>query len=144
MWDLADLTPLLPKYASRFEKNRKGMLIGEGAGVVVLESLESAVKRNATIYAEIMGYGLSCDGYHITIPHPDGIGVISAMNMQYVNHTYGRTGALWDGRYKSSLIQAGTYLLVCQRYIELNPVRAGMVSDPGDYRWSSYRANALG
>ena len=64
--------------------------------------------------------------------------------VQYINHTYGRTGTLWDGRYKSSVVQAETYLLFCQRYIELNPVRAGMVTDPADYRWSSYRANGLG
>ncbi len=64
--------------------------------------------------------------------------------MQYVNHVYGRTGTLWDSRYKSSLVQAETYLLVCQRYIELNPVPAGIVADPGEYSWSSYRANALG
>ena len=64
--------------------------------------------------------------------------------VQYINHTYGRTGTLWDGRYKSSLVQAETYLLLCQRYIELNPVRAGMVADPAGYRWSSYRANGLG
>ena len=64
--------------------------------------------------------------------------------VQHVNRTYARTGTLWDGRYKSSVVQAETYLLLCQRYIELNPVRAGMVADPGAYRWSSYRANALG
>jgi putative transposase len=64
--------------------------------------------------------------------------------VQYVNRTYRRTGTLWDGRYKSSLVQAETYLLVCQRYIELNPVRAGMTADPANYRWSSYRANGLG
>jgi putative transposase len=64
--------------------------------------------------------------------------------VQYINSTYGRTGTLWDGRYKSSLVQAESYLLLCQRYIELNPVRAAMVADPAHYRWSSYRANALG
>ena len=64
--------------------------------------------------------------------------------VQYINHAYARTGTLWDGRYKSSLVQADTYLLLCYRYIELNPVRAGMVADPADYRWSSYRSNALG
>jgi putative transposase len=64
--------------------------------------------------------------------------------VQYVNRTYKRTGTLWDSRYKSSLIQAETYLLVCQRYIELNPVRAAMVEDPAHYRWTSYRANGLG
>ncbi len=64
--------------------------------------------------------------------------------VQYINTTYRRTGTLWDSRYKSSLIQADTYLLSCQRYIELNRVRADMADDPARYRWSSYRHNALG
>ena len=64
--------------------------------------------------------------------------------MQYINRSYRRTVTLWDSRYKSSLVQAETYLLECQRYIELNPVRAAMVDDPGHYRWTSYRANGLG
>ncbi|WP_029891682.1 transposase [Polycyclovorans algicola] len=64
--------------------------------------------------------------------------------VQYINRRYGRTGTLWDSRYKSSLVQTETYLLTCQRYIELNPVRARMVSDPAQYRWSSYRHNGLG
>jgi len=64
--------------------------------------------------------------------------------VQYVNRTYRRTGTLWDSRYKSSLVQAETYVLAAQRYIELNPVRAAMVDDPAHYRWTSYRANALG
>jgi hypothetical protein len=54
------------------------------------------------------------------------------------------SSGLFEGRFRSSLIEADTYLLACQRYIELNPVRASMVSVPGDYRWSSHRANALG
>ena len=62
--------------------------------------------------------------------------------VQYVNRSYRRTGTLWDSRYKSSLVQAETYLLACQRYIELNPVRAAMVEDPAHYRWTSYRSNA--
>ncbi len=64
--------------------------------------------------------------------------------VQYINRRYGRTGTLWDSRYKSSLVHADTYLLACQRYIELNPVRAAMVEDPAHYRWSSFRANGLG
>jgi putative transposase len=64
--------------------------------------------------------------------------------VQYVNRSYKRTGTLWDSRYKSSVIQADNYLLTCQRYIELNPVRAAMVEDPAHYRWTSYRANGLG
>ncbi len=64
--------------------------------------------------------------------------------VQYVNYCNKRSGTLWEGRYKASLVQSERYLLVCSRYIELNPVRAGMVTRPEAYRWSSYRANALG
>jgi putative transposase len=64
--------------------------------------------------------------------------------VQYINRHYKRSGTLWEGRYKSSAVQAEDYLLACQRYIELNPVRADMVADPGQYRWSSYRRHALG
>lgn len=64
--------------------------------------------------------------------------------VQHVNRSYGRSGTLWEGRYRASPVQAEHYLLLCQRYIELNPVRAGMVRDPAAYRWSSYRAHALG
>jgi len=62
----------------------------------------------------------------------------------YVNSQYGRSGTLWEGRHKGSIISSEAYLLACSRYIELNPVRAGMVTAPEDYRWSSYRANAGG
>jgi len=64
--------------------------------------------------------------------------------VQYVNRTYRRSGTLWEGRFRSCLIQEDSYLLVSQRYVELNPVRAGMVGHPAEYRWSSYRANAQG
>ncbi len=73
------LNAIAPEVCQPFDKNRKGMLIGEGAGMLVLESMEDALARNANIYAEILGYGLSCDGYHITIPQPEGNGVVSAM-----------------------------------------------------------------
>jgi putative transposase len=63
---------------------------------------------------------------------------------QYFNHRHQATGSLWDGRYKSCLVQTEGYLLTCQRYIEMNPVRAGMVQFPGNYKWSSYRSNAEG
>jgi putative transposase len=64
--------------------------------------------------------------------------------VQYFNHTYKRTGTLWEGRFKSCVIDAENYLLSCQRYIELNPVRANMVLHPAEYAWSSYSANGLG
>lgn len=63
---------------------------------------------------------------------------------QHINRTYARTGTLWEGRFKSGLIQDRHYLLKCMRYIELNPVRAAMVQHPAEYPWSSYRCNAQG
>jgi putative transposase len=63
---------------------------------------------------------------------------------QYFNRTYHRSGSLWEGRYKSGLVDSDRYLLACYRYIELNPVRADVVGRPEDYPYSSYHANALG
>ncbi len=64
--------------------------------------------------------------------------------VQYVNRTYKRSGTLWEGRFRSSVIQQEKYLFICQRYIEMNPVRANMVSHPENYNWSSYKSNAHG
>ena len=64
--------------------------------------------------------------------------------VQYVNRTCRRTGSLWEGRFRSSLVQTERYLLGCYRYIEMNPVRANMVKHPIEYPWSSYAANAEG
>ena len=64
--------------------------------------------------------------------------------VQYFNREYRRSGTLWEGRFKSCLVEDEVYLLDLYRYIEMNPVRAKMVSDPGDYRWSSYLINGLG
>ena len=64
--------------------------------------------------------------------------------VQYINRMYKRTGTLWEGRFRSCLIQEEKYLLTCQRYIELNPVRADIVKHPGEFRWSSYHHNGQG
>lgn len=64
--------------------------------------------------------------------------------VQYFNYTYKRTGTLWEGRYKLTVIDSDQYLLTCMRYIELNPVRADMVKKPNEYPWSSYAVNAEG
>ena len=61
----------------------------------------------------------------------------------YINHKYKRTGTLWEGRFKAGIVDSTTYLLACYRYIELNPVRAGMVEEPGYYAWSGFHANGL-
>jgi len=64
--------------------------------------------------------------------------------VQYFNYTYRRSGTLWEGRYRATVVDSEQYLLVLMRYIELNPVRAGMVAHPSEYPWSSYLFNAQG
>jgi len=98
----------------------------------------------------IHAYVLMTNHVHLLLSPQDGDGAGSLMKalgqryVQYVNRTYRRSGTLWEGRFRSCLTQQECYLMACQRYIELNPVRAGMVEHPGEYRWSSYRANAQG
>lgn len=69
---------------------------------------------------------------------------VAQLHTQYINRTYGRTGSLWEGRFRSSLVQSEDYLLACYRYIEQNPVRAALCAHPREHEWSSYRANAEG
>jgi REP-associated tyrosine transposase len=70
--------------------------------------------------------------------------VVGSRYAQYINKQYRRTGTLWEGRHRASLVHSEPYLLTCMRYIELNPVRAQMVGRPEEYRWSSYGTNAWG
>ena len=75
---------------------------------------------------------------------PQLMQAIGRKYVQYINRSYRRSGTLWEGRYKASLVDSESWLLTCMRYIEMNPVRAGMVSHPGEYSWSSYACNAQG
>lgn len=106
---------------------------------------EALHKEHCALHA----YALMTNHVHLLLTPKDAKAVpklliaLGRRYVQYINVSYRRTGTLWDSRYKSSLIQAETYLLACQRYIELNPVRANMVDDPANYRWTSYRTNAL-
>ncbi len=101
-------------------------------------------------HCAIHAYVLMTNHVHllVTSAKPDGIAKlkqsIGRRYVQYINRSYRRTGSLWEGRFKSSLVQAEEYLLTCMRYFELNPVRANMVNDPAQYRWSSYWHNGLG
>lgn len=79
------LRAMAPDKCQPFDRNRKGLIVSEGAGMLILEILEHAKKRKANIYAEVLGYGLGCDAYHSTSPHPEGIGAIRAIKMAFKN-----------------------------------------------------------
>jgi putative transposase len=107
---------------------------------------EAADAQSLTIHA----YVLMTNHVHLLVTPktdsslPKTMQSVGRRYVQNFNHVYGRTGTLWEGRYKSTLIDSERYLLTCMRYIEMNPVRAEMLAHPGDYPWSSYRANAQG
>lgn len=107
---------------------------------------EQAAKHGCTLHA----YCLMTNHVHLLLtPMRENslAGMMKALGqryVQYVNRTYKRSGTLWEGRFRSCLLQDEAYVLACYRYIELNPVRACMVEHPAEYRWSSYRANAQG
>ena len=107
---------------------------------------EACMKHGCAVHA----YVLMANHVHLLMtPHsPAAISkVMQSVGRRYVrfvNETHGRTGTLWEGRYKATLIDSDRYLLTCYRYIELNPVRARAVRDPADYPWSSYHAHARG
>lgn len=112
-----------------------------------LEKLRLACKKHA---CDLHAYVLMTNHVHLLItPHKkDGLSKVMQMigryYVQYFNFTHKRTGTLWEGRYKATIIDSEVYALTCHRYIELNPVRAAMVDHPSEYPWSSYHCNALG
>ncbi len=93
---------------------------------------------------KVHAYVLMTNHVHLLVTPTDGNGPSRVMKrlgqryVQYINRTYRRTGSLWEGRFRSSLVGEENYFLACPRYIELNPVRANMVSHPAEYQWSSY------
>ena len=107
---------------------------------------EAARKAGCKIHA----YALMTNHVHLLLTPADAQSVprmMVALGRQYVpyiNAAYQRSGTLWEGRYRATVVEAETYLFECMRYIELNPVRADMVAHPAAYPWSSYRANAEG
>jgi len=106
----------------------------------------SAEKYGCLIHA----YVLMTNHVHLLVTPQIDHGISQMMQslgrkyVRYINGAYRRTGTLWEGRYKASLVDSENYLLTCMRYIEMNPVRAGMTEVPGEYRWSSYQANGYG
>jgi putative transposase len=126
--------------------NRQACFFHPSDYVIYLETVFACAARYEV---DIHAYVLMTNHVHILATPASKWGashmmqLLGATYVATINALYRRTGTLWEGRYKSSLVESERYCLACYRYIELNPVRAGMCDQPGDYRWSSYRVNAL-
>ena len=136
-----------PQHIIQRGNNRELIFVHDDDYQFYLECLQSAIKKNKLW---VHAYVLMTNHVHI-LANPETKTSISKTlqsvgrrYVQYFNYTYKRTGTLWEGRYKATVIDSDQYLLTCMRYIELNPVRAGMVEQPSAYPWSSYAANAEG
>ncbi len=138
--------PSIPVHAIQRGNNRQAIFFDTADYVYYLDKLkEASIKYRCQIHA----YVLMTNHVHVLVT-PGNQDSLSRMfqyvgryYVPYVNKIYNRTGTLWEGRFKACIIEESDYLLNCYRYIELNPVRARMVVNPQDYRWSSYKANAL-
>ncbi len=139
--------PNVPVHVVQRGNNRQAIFFDDNDYRVYLDWLgEAATAQGCAIHA----YALMTNHIHLLMTPADAQAISATLQaigrrfVPYINHCYGRTGTLWEGRFRASTVQEEGYLLVCYRYIELNPVRAGMVDLPAAYPWSSYRANALG
>lgn len=137
--------PELPQHVIQRGNNRQRILYDEEDYWFIWEKLMSAAEKfDCSVHA----YVLMPTHFHLLLtPHCDkGIGqfmqYLGRYYVQYFNHRHGRTGALWEGRYRATLIDPTHYLLPVSHYVEDNPRRAGLVDQSADYGWSSYAANA--
>ena len=139
--------PSVPLHIIQRGNNRVPCFAGTSDYLVYLDMLrECAFDCGCGLHA----YVLMSNHVHLLLS-PDSDDSASTMMQRlgrryvgYFNRRHGRTGTLWEGRFHSSVVQDQRYLMVCHRYIELNPVRARMVDAPADYPWSSHQSNALG
>ncbi|WP_171161516.1 transposase [Usitatibacter palustris] len=127
--------------------NRQAIVVSEGDRIFLHRCLAEMARDGCVA---IHAYVLMTNHFHL-LATGNSAGAIPRMMQRlgrryvgYFNHLHKRTGTLWQGRYKANLVESERYLLTCQRYIELNPVRAGMVRHPGEHRWSSHLHNACG
>jgi len=141
------VVPTIPLHIIQRGNNRQACFFHDDDYRIYLDwLLEYSRKTDCTVHA----YALMTNHVHLLLTPNDKGSAGSLMKrlgqryVQYINRTYKRSGTLWEGRFRSCIAQEDNYLLHCQRYIELNPVRADMVDHPADYPWSSYRANAQG
>jgi len=139
--------PGLPYHIVQRGNNREACFIEPENYLFYLSLWKECAKQYGVA---VHAYCLMTNHIHflVTPAEPDSVSramsVIGSRYAYYFNKTYKRTGTVWEGRHKSSLIQSDRYFLTCCRYIELNPVMARMVCTPEEYKWSSYLANAWG
>ena len=138
------VVPNTPHHIIQRGHNRNVVFSSEGDYTYYLDNLH---EWKQALDCRVFAYCLMTNHVHLIVDpglDPDSLGLlmkrVAGRQTRYINKIKGRSGTLWEGRYKSSPIQVETYLLACSRYIELNPVRAKMVAKPEDYLWSSYRA----
>jgi len=139
--------PGQPQHVIQRGNNRDVIFVTDEDYRFYLEKLAAACLR---FECELHAYVLMTNHVHLLMTPLTSQSISKVMQslgryyVQYFNDQYKRTGTLWEGRYKSTLLDSETYLLTCYRYIEMNPVRAGMVDHPSDYPWSSYACHAAG
>ena len=133
-----------PHHVIQRGHNRAGVFAEDGDYHYYLDNLSEWKTR---LGCGVYSYCLMTNHIHLIVDpgdNPDNLGLlmkrVAGRQTRLVNKLEHRTGSLWEGRYKSSPIETDQYLLACSRYVELNPVRAGMVASPDQYRWSSYSA----
>jgi putative transposase len=138
--------PGVPQHIVQRGNDRQPCFFTEKDYVRYLDGLREITQRER---CKVHAYVLMTNHVHLLMT-PDSVGSISRVMqslgrryVRYINDSYRRTGTLWEGRYKACLVDTESYLLRCYRYIELNPVRAQMVTNPSDYAWSSFATNAL-
>ena len=139
--------PQIPQHVVQRSNNHQPCFTAEKDYLAYLKDLaDAAVHCGCAVHA----YALMTDHVHLLVTGAER-GAVSHMmqclGRRYVvgfNARHRRTGALWEGRFKSCLVDSRGYLFACHRYIEMNPLRATLVSNPIEYRWSSYRCNAMG
>jgi putative transposase len=139
--------PGIPWHIIQRGNNRSVCFYAEEDYRFYLDHLDDLARRFG---CAIHAYVLMTNHVHLLVtPHGTDSAALLMKHLgqryvQYVNRTYRRTGTLWEGRFRSCLAQSENYVLSCYRYIELNPVRAGMVRQAKDYRWSSHATNGWG
>jgi len=136
-----------PQHIIQRGNNRELIFASQQDYEFYLACLADAAKRNKL---KIHAYVLMTNHVHLLASPlevssiPKTMQSVGRKYVQYFNDHYNRTGTLWEGRYKATLVDSEAYLLTCMRYIELNPVRARIVRQPKNYPWSSFKFNALG